>query len=451
MKYSYNRFIFLRACAKIFDVKFKKGAKPERNSMSILTIINIIIGSVLGLCYLYQFVFLIIAYVKKQPIHDAKKINRIAVLISARNEEGVLPELLSCLEKQDYPRESFDVFVVADNCTDGTADAARRCGAFVYERENKTEIGKGYAIDFLIRSIAADRGDDAYDAYLIFDADNLVEPNFLTEINKTFSQGYDCVTSYRNSKNYGDSWIAAGQGMTFMRDLILLNRARMLIGGCCFVAGTGFMFSRKLCRSFGGGWPFHTLTEDGEFTTHNAIEGNKLGYCDRAKFYDEQPTGLRQSCRQRLRWCKGYLQIIRGYYPRLLRRIFSRDFLSCADMALCMAPAYILSILAVIGNIVGAVLSIVFGTPWTEVLLSLGIGIVGIYLVLLMFSLCLTISEWRQLKTTGARKILYMFTFPLYMFTFVPICFVALFKRNVGWKPIKHESRATLEELSGKK
>lgn len=419
--------------------------------MNGLTIFNIVVGSVLTLCYFYQFFFVVIAYVKKQPNKEAKKLNRIAVLISARNEEHVIPDLIASLEKQNYPREYFDIFVVADNCTDDTAGAARRAGKTeVYERSSTTEIGKGYAIDFLIRKIAEVHGDDAYDAYMIFDADNLVEPDFITEMNKTFSQGYDCVSGYRNSKNYGDSWVSAGQGMSFMRDLILLNRARMLVGGCCFVAGTGFMFSRQLCRSFGGGWPFHTLTEDGEFTTHCAIEGKRLGYCDRARFYDEQPTSLRQSCRQRLRWCKGYLQIIRGYYPRLIRRIFSRDFLSCFDMAMCMAPAYLISIVAVLGNIIGAPISIVLGAPWQSVLLGVGVGILGAYLMMLLFSACLTVSEWHMIKASGAKKILYMLTFPIYMFTYVPICFVAIFKRNVGWKPIVHTSHATLDELDGK-
>lgn len=401
----------------------------------------------MGLCYFYQLIFLIIAYVKKPPIYEAKKINRIAVLVAARNEEHVIPGLIDCLKEQDYPKEALRIFVIADNCTDSTAQVARERGAIVYERQNKKLVGKGYAIDHLIRRIAEDYGDDAYDAYLIFDADNLVEKNFVTEINKTFSQGYDCVSSYRNSKNYGDNWLSAGQGMCFMRDLILLNRARMAIGGCCFVAGTGFMFSRELCRSFGGGWPFHTLTEDGEFTTYNAIQGSKMGYCDSARFYDEQPTKISQSWNQRLRWCKGYLQIIGGYYGRLIKGIFSKRFLSCFDMTMCMAPAYILSILAVLVNLVGSVVSLIAGQDPISVLITVATAVGGAYALLLLFSLVLTISEWRHLKASAPKKILYMFTFPLFMFTFIPICFVAIFKRTVKWTPIVHENKVSMEDL----
>ncbi len=413
----------------------------------VLSIINSCVGILFGLCYLYQIIFLIISYVVRQKKYEAKKISKIAVLIAARNEEHVIVDLIDCLNKQDYPKDALKVFVVADNCTDGTAAVSRDAGAVAYERFNTEFVGKGYAIDFLIKKIAEDYDPEAFDAYLIFDADNLVEENFVTEINKTFTQGYDCVSSYRNSKNYGDNWLSAGQGMCFMRDLILLNRARMTIGGCCFVAGTGFMFSRKLCESFGGGWPFHTLTEDGEFTTYNAIEGNKMGYCETARFYDEQPTSFSQSWNQRLRWCKGYLQIIRGYYGRLIKGIFSKRFISCFDMTMCMAPAYILSILAVFANITGAIVDLCMGADPIGVLISLAIAVGGAYGMMFLFSLCLTVSEWRHLRASWWKKLLYMFTFPFFMFSFIPICFVALFKKTVKWTPIIHKPGVSMDEM----
>ena len=415
--------------------------------MTVFTILNIIVIGLIGLCYFYQIVYIFISYLAKKKSPEAKKINRIAVMISARNEENVIQGLIACLKAQDYPQDMLDVFVVADNCTDTTADAARGAGAIVYERFNKVEVGKGFAIDFLLKKIAEDYGKDTYDAYLIFDADNLVEPDFVTEINKTFSQGYDVVTSYRNSKNYGDNWLSAGQGMCFMRDLILLNRARMAIGGCTFVAGTGFMFSSAILEKIGGGWPFHTLVEDGEFTTYNAINGTKMGYCDTARFYDDQPTKFGQSWNQRLRWCKGYLQVLGKYGADLFRGIFSRNFLSCFDMAMCIGPAYFLSILAVLLNLVGSVVSACLGESIPSILIGMAISIGGAYGALFIFGLFLTISEWKHLKASPFKKILYMFTFPIFMFSFIPIAFVALFKREVAWTPIVHEATVSMDDL----
>jgi len=415
--------------------------------MGVLFWLNVALGALLVLCYSYQFVFMIISYVAKKRHFEAKKISNIAVLIAARNEKNVIEGLISSLKNQDYPKDKLKIFVVADNCTDNTAEIARAAGAEVYERFNKTEVGKGFALDFLLKKITEDFGERTFDGYLVFDADNLVTPNFVTEINKVFSNGYDCVTSYRNSKNYGENWLSAGQGLCLMRDNVMLNRARMIIGGCCFVSGTGFIFSSRLCVSLGGGWPFHMLTEDGEFTTHNAIHGIKTGYCDTARFFDDQPTKLGQSCNQRLRWCKGYLQIIRGYYSKLIRGIFSKRFLSCFDMTMCMAPAYLISIVAVIMNVVGSIVSLVQGATVASVAISLGFGIAVAYFGLYIFGFVLTVSEWRELKCSAFKKILYTFTFPLFMFSFIPICFVAIFKKNVKWVPIIHENKMSLDDL----
>ena len=415
--------------------------------MGVLFWLNVVLGAVLVLCYSYQFVFLVISYAAKRKKYEARCISNIAVLIAARNEQNVIEGLIQSIKEQDYPKEKINVFVVADNCTDNTASVAKAAGAVVYERFNKTEIGKGYALDFLLLKIAEDYGDSYFDAYLVFDADNLVEPDYVTEINKVFTQGYDCVTSYRNSKNYGENWLSAGQGLCLMRDNIMLNRARMAIGSCCFVSGTGFIFSSSLCRTLGGGWPFHLLTEDGEFTIFSAINGVKVGYCDTAKFFDDQPARLSQSCNQRLRWCKGYLQILGGYFGKLVRGIFSKRFVSCFDMTMCMAPAYVISIVAVLMNVIGAVISLIAGESVLSVSASLGLGVGVAYFGLYLFGIILTISEWRHLKTSGAKKVLYTFTFPLYMFTFIPICFVALLKRNVKWVPIIHENKVSLSDL----
>ncbi|HBV51616.1 MAG TPA: N-acetylglucosaminyltransferase, partial [Clostridiales bacterium] len=100
--------------------------------------------------------------------------------------------------------------VVADNCTDGTAEAALAQGAHVYRRFHNTRIGKGYALDFLIQNIYGDFGKQYFDGFFVFDADNLLAENYITEMNKIFSEGFRIVTSYRNSKNYGDNWISAG-------------------------------------------------------------------------------------------------------------------------------------------------------------------------------------------------------------------------------------------------
>ena len=408
--------------------------------MQVLNIINICLGAVFLLCYFYQFIYLVIAYVggiKKYP--DAPP-SKLAVIIAARNEEGVIANLIGSLMEQDYPREFFDVFVVADNCTDSTAAVAREAGAIVYERQNQLERGKGYAVDFLLKSIQRDRGEDAYDAFIVFDADNVAEKNYLTEMNKAFAAGYEVVSSYRNASNYGRGWRAAGQGMYFLRDARVLNLARVRIGGNTFIAGTGFLFSNEICKRYGG-WPFHTLTEDGEFTLHNAVNDAKSGYCNSAMFYDEQAVDRKTSWNQKLRWCKGGLQIFRKYFTSLVKGLFSGKigkFLACFDMMMCLAPAYIISLTAVAINIVACTVLLILGTHPLTVLLAVLPMIGGAYMSLFVFGLVVTISDWKKIRASSAKKILYIFTFPLFIFSFIPAAFVALFKK-VEWKQIKHE------------
>ena len=409
--------------------------------MQVLRIINLCIGAIFLLCYLYQIIYLFIAYIGGIKRHSDAPPKKYAVLIAARNESGVIRNLLDSLGSQDYPKEFYKVFVVADNCTDNTAEIARECGAIVYERFNQVEKGKGYALDYLIKSIERDYSDDLPDAYIVFDADNVAVKSYITEMNKTYSAGYDVVTSYRNASNYGAGWRAAGQGMYFIRDARVLNLARMRIKGSTFVSGTGFLFSQRLSREYGG-WPFHTLTEDGEFTMHNAVRGVKGGYCHDAVFYDEQAVDLKTSWYQRLRWCKGGLQIFRKYLPQLTRGIFSPRILSCFDMMMCLTPAYVLSISAVVINAIASVILVLLGVPALEIAVAVGQMILGAYASLFLFSLFITISDWKRIRASGFKKILYMFTFPLFIFSFIIPAFVALFKR-VEWKPVRHSGEVS--------
>lgn len=117
------------------------------------------------------------------------------------------------------------VFVMADNCTDATADIARREGAVVYTRFNREKVGKGYALEQLLLHIEEDYP-KVYDGFFVFDADNVLDCRFVEEMNRTFSDGYEVVTSYRNSKNYGDNWISAGYALWFIRESRYLNNSR---------------------------------------------------------------------------------------------------------------------------------------------------------------------------------------------------------------------------------
>lgn len=406
--------------------------------MTALDIINLIFGILFVMCYAFQFAYLIIPFIKKMPPHKETKLHKLAILVSARNEENVIGNLFDSIKAQDYPEELVTVVLVADNCTDRTADVGREHGVRVYERNDLTKIGKGYALDYALKRLDEELGEDAFDAFIVFDADNILTKNYLTEINKTFSDGYQVVTAYRNTKNFGDSWLSASCAVWYLRESKYLNGSRMRIGACPQVSGTGFLFSNEVKKQ-NGGWPFHTLTEDYEFTCHSVVQGMKFGYCETAQFYDEQVSGFRQSWRQRLRWVKGGLQGFLIYWKALLKGLFSRKFVACYDMLMSFAPAYLISIAAVLVNIVGAIVQIATGVPPLSVLWAVGKMLLGGYVILLIQSVVTVATEWKYIHAHPVKRILSALTFPIFIMSFIPICFIALFKK-VEWKPIRHTS-----------
>ena len=367
-------------------------------------------------------------------------------MISARNEQAVIGDLIASLRSQTYPAECIHIFVVADNCTDKTADIARGSGAVVYERSNNAEIGKGYALGFLMESIRRDCP-DGFDGYFVFDADNILSPDFIERMNRTFSDGHDIVTSYRNSKNYGDNWISAGYALWYLRDSRYLNHARYQLGTSCVVFGTGFLFSRDVAEKMGP-WPYHTLIEDVEFSIEQVLDDQRIAFCPDAVLYDEQPTSFAQSWRQRSRWCRGALQVFARYGGRLLRGIFRGSF-SCYDIAFSTMPAYILAAAALILNMVLAVLAAVRGEALRPVLEAFAGIILRGYAALFITGAIATATEWRLIRTTAVKKVLYAFTFPLFMATYVPIAILALFRR-VEWTPTTHRVSAESLKTRGK-
>ncbi len=428
--------------------------------------INSILGLVFLLCYAYQLYYIVIALIKKRRPHTSEpKLHRFAVLISARNEEKVITELIESINSQDYPSELVTVFTMADNCTDRTAELARQAGAVVYEREDKKNVGKGFALELLFECINRDFPGDAFDAFFVFDADNVLTPNYITEMNKTYSDGYLALTSYRNSKNYGDNWISAGYALWFLREAKYLNNSRMILGTSCAVSGTGFMIDRSLLEDENGrlSWDYFLLTEDIEFTTSSVCRGVKIGYCGDAEFFDEQPVTLKQSFNQRLRWAKGYLQVYANYGKSLIKGLLGKNRkkngekltgmnrFSCFDMTMTIMPAMILSGFLFIADIIGSVVFLCMG-EFAASLKLLAMPTINASLLVFIVGLITTVSEWNNIHAKTYQKLLYTLTFPVFMLTYIPIALTSLFKK-VEWTPVEHSKSVSLADIKryGKK
>lgn len=414
---------------------------------------SIFIFILFTLLYAYQLLYIAVGYIKRHPksLPEAKENHRYAIFISARNEEAVIPELIDSLKKQNYPKDKFDIFVLADNCTDHTAEVSRNAGAVVYERQNKQQVGKGYALDYLYKKVTKRYGKNRYDAFIVFDADNIVHPDFLKEINKTFDTGkFDAITTYRNSKNFGTNWLTAAYSIWFMREARYVNYPRMLLGAQCMISGTGFLVSKRIMEK-NNGWPFHLLTEDIQFSVNCAIDEVSIGYCDGAMVYDEQPSSMKQSWNQRLRWSKGFFQLNSKYTWDLIkgcfkkgRRIINYDILmTILPCSLVTIVMFVLTVWIYIGSVgLPYYVAKVFQSEAIRLLIG---SICNYYFGMLFIGVLVIITEWDRIQATKWEKVKYLPIFPLFIASYLPITIQAMFAK-VEWKPIQHYSTQQLRQ-----
>ena len=251
-------------------------------------------------------------------------------------------------------------------------------------------------------------------------------------MNKMYDTGeYSALTSYRNSQNFCANWISAGYALCSCVSRAS-DRPRTRLGVNCAVSGTGFLISADVLREEGG-WNYHLLTEDIEFSIASAVRGRKIGYCGNAIIYDEQPEHFRQSWDQRLRWSKGFYQVDAKYTGALLRGCTrgGKAGMSCYDMLMTVAPCNLVTI----GSLLLAVLLCVtsFAQPayiTYRVMRMLGrilmLTVRGITFSLFAFGAVTMIAEWKRIAGPAWKKVLYTFTFPFFMLTYVPISIAAL-------------------------
>lgn len=419
--------------------------------MTPIVIFNSILGLVFGICFLYQVVFFFIGLLKGEvELPKAKKLHKYAFFIAAHNEEAVIANLVKSIKDQDYPSELIDVFVVADACTDNTADEARRAGAIVYERNDLARKGKSWVMDYGFTRILEEYP-DTYEGYFIFDADNLLSRDYVRIMNDAFDQGYLAVTSYRNSKNFGSSWISSAYATWFIREARYLNNPRMICGTSCAVSGSGYLISAKIVEGMHG-WDFHTLTEDIQFSTFCAVHGVQIGYAP-AEFYDEQPLTLSASVKQRMRWTKGFYQVFFTYGRHLVKAMTRFRRFAAYDLLMTIAPGMLLTLISVLANgtflVVGA-LSHGFLATDRELEMCIGSIIFTLgymYLTFFMMGLTTTITEIKHIHCPQKWRIVTnLFTFPLFMFTYIPLAVAALFLK-VDWVPTPHDVSVTLDQV----
>ncbi len=414
---------------------------------NLIRMINIVTVAI-SLYYLILSLFSI--YIKRR--RKIKNLERsFAILIPAHNEASVIKNTVESCKNLDYAKNKYDIFVVADNCSDNTGEIANCAGARVLEPESNSESGKAWVLEWFFGKLF--NMDKKYDSVLILDADNLIHPDFLKAINDKMNEGYEVVQGYLDSKNPFDSVITAFNSLEFWMTDRLGKLSRDNVGLSSQLGGTGFAVETGILEKFG--WDPDCLAEDLEFTCKLCLNGYKVGWAHDARIYDEKPLTLKQSLRQRTRWMQGYADVFSKYFFKLMGQAVKQRSFIMADCAIYTLQPVIFILIGIRwgGAFIFDLIKFIqsgSSTPifsMNEETSFFGLLVIGIYLIQ-------TVLVPIVLKMDGKlnfRSIATYLLYPLYSATWVPVAFMGMINKDKKeWVHTEHTRAISHEEIDFK-
>jgi len=409
--------------------------------MEYLYILQQALVWIITIFWLYNIVISVCSLVKlKDKKMLINKEHKFMALIPAHNEAAVVGNLVESLKNQDYPKELYDIYVIADNCTDNTAEIAKKAGAIVYERFDENKKTKGFALQwFLAQKIEEDA---PYDAFCIFDADNVADKNFLKAMNKKLCQGENVVQGYRDIKNPTDNWITAGYAIFYWMMNRFYHLARYNLGLSPLLNGTGFMVRFDIIKPTG--WDTKTLTEDIEFSLINIAQGRKLGWAVDAIVYDEQPTSFKQSWSQRERWTVGHIQCMKEYTGLLALAVKEKKTLMNFDGLLYILGSIPMFVITIILLLLNVVIFLANGMTAAELGINTLRYLIPTFIFPILTAMLIMVLDKKPIRPMIKGLMFY----PLFLGSWLLINLKCLFVRNTKWEKIEHVRDIKMNEVN---
>ena len=390
----------------------------------------------------YFFSISIFGWIKKKesPMEKYPPCKRFALIIAAHNEELVIAHIIDSLSKQNYPQDLYDIYVVADNCNDKTAEIAKKRGAIVYKRFDNEKRGKGYALEWMFGKIYTMEG--KYDVVSVFDADNLVSSNYLLEMNRRLCQGHKVVQGYIDSKNPFDSWITCSYSLAFWLANRIFQLPRYYLGLSCGLCGTGFCIDLGVLKKIG--WGATCLTEDLEFTMKLALNDMKVAWAHNAVVYDEKPLTLKQSWSQRKRWMQGHADCAGRFLGPLFAKAFKEGNLTALDCAIYLFQPIRFIFIGMI-TVMMWIQTVYPESPFYNIKYLFPTEVWYAFIILQFFYGPIVILAEKKFNF---KVILGFVIYPLYCLTWVPITILGfLSKNNKDWNHTLHTREISINEL----
>lgn len=392
------------------------------NSIGLIFIISAFI------LLIYSYLVMPRCYLKPKKYNNKK---RYCILIPARYESKVINNLLLSITKQTTKINPKDIYIIVESIKDKTVDIAKQYNMNIILRENPSLKRKGYALNDAVTYIL--KKQIHYDAYFIFDADNILDKNFIKNMEKSINEGYDIGIGYRNTKN-SNTLVSASSALTFSMINTMLNERKNKYHNNLTISGTGYYIKGSIIEEWNS-FPFHSLTEDYELTLYAILNNLTTTYNKKAIFYDEQPDNFNISLKQRTRWVKGYFEARKKYINKISKSETKNDpnFASKVNAFLGVTP-YIYIIIGLLIILVNMLIT----KGITSFLSYLTIFLLLIYLVLSIFTIIMLKKEKNSLNISKSMKIKVIFYNPIFMFSYIICLLRTIFIKDIKWDKIDH-------------
>lgn len=299
----------------------------------VLSIVNYIVLLLIGIPLLIQILYVLFSFVKKKTWKESDVKAKIAYLIPAHNEEDVIyNSVKSILDNQKYPREKFDVFVVAHNCTDNTAQEAKRAGAIVLTLDDPDESHRmalyplRYGMDHIM-SIE----NDPYEIIIRVDADNHLNDVYSAKMNDAYQAGVDLARPYEGAINGTQNFFTKACAMFYVFESRYGSRVRERLNLAAHVNGSGAMMSVRMLKATGG-YDCETISEDAEYYFNRLLQGIKGRYVEDAIISEDMPSSLKVTYNRNRRIGSGTSKLLKTKLFKLLGHFFTTGSLSCLEV-----------------------------------------------------------------------------------------------------------------------
>ena len=306
----------------------------------VLSIVNYAILIVIAIPLLVQICYVLFCFVKKKTWPKSEKKAKIAYLIPANNEAAVIEGTVkNILEGQDYPRDKFEVFVVADNCTDDTAALAERAGAkvLIHNDADPAHHMAAYPLRYGIDHILSIE-DDPYEIIIRVDADNRLNAEYSSLMNDAYQSGVDLARPYEGAKNAAQNFFTKACTMFYVFESRYGSRVRERLGLAAHVNGSGAMMSARMLKATGG-YDCVTISEDAEYYFNRLLDGYKGHFVEDAVVSEDMPSSLKDTYNRNKRIGSGSVSLLKPKFSKLLKKFFATGDLSCLEI--CMTYSFL--------------------------------------------------------------------------------------------------------------